>query len=82
MDMQQLLDEVKHLDADSLERLKQQIAQREDELRAQQHPQTAEEWSALIDQFLDDFWGDTPPAAQTEILDAIRQKNIGRENRH
>lgn len=82
MDMQQLLDEVKHLDADSLERLKQQIAQREDELRALQHPRTAEEWSAAIDQFLDEFWGNTPPDEQAKILDAIRQKNIGRENRH
>lgn len=75
MDMQQLLDEVRHLDADSLERLKQQIAQREDELRAQQHPQTAAEWSAVIDQFLDDFWGDTPAEAQKAIVEAIRIKN-------
>ncbi|MCC6972494.1 MAG: hypothetical protein IT322_00640 [Anaerolineae bacterium] len=73
--MQQLLDEVRHLDADSLERLKQQIAQREDELRAQQHPQTAAEWSAVIDQFLDDFWGDTPAEAQKAIVEAIRIKN-------
>lgn len=75
MDMQQLLDEVKHLDADSLERLKQQIAQREDELRAQQRPHTAAEWSAVIDHFLDDFWGDTPAEAQKAIVEAIRIKN-------
>lgn len=76
MDMQQLLDAVKHLDADSLLQLRQQIAQREDELRVQQHPQTAQEWREVIDEFLDNFWGDTPDEEQEAIVDAIRIKNI------
>ena len=76
MDMQQLLAEVEHLDEDALMQLKQQIAQRENELRSQQRSRTAVEWGQVLTQFLDDFWADTPAEEQTHIVEAIRIKNI------
>ena len=76
MDMQQLLAEVEHLDEDALVQLKQQIAQRENELRRQHHPRTELEWGQVLTQFLDDFWADTPAEEQTHIVEAIRTKNI------
>ena len=76
MDMQQLLAEVEHLDEDALMQLKQQIAQRENELRNQHRPHTAAEWGQVLTQFLDDFWADTPAEEQNHIVEAIRIKNI------
>ena len=76
MDMQQLLAEVEHLDEDALVQLKQQIAQRENELRSQHRPRTTVEWGQVLTQFLDDFWADTPAEEQTHIVEAIRIKNI------
>jgi hypothetical protein len=75
MDMQQLLAEIEHLDAAELEQVRQQIAQREDELRTQQRPRTVEEWSALSKDFLDDFWADTEVEEKEAIVEAIREKN-------
>jgi hypothetical protein len=76
MDVEQLLAELEHLDESALEQLKEGIARRERELHAMQHPHTAEEWGAVVDQFLDEFWGETPAEEQKEIVDAIRFKNI------
>jgi hypothetical protein len=76
MDVEQLLAEVAHLDENALEQLKQEIARRESELRAQQRPHTAEEWGIVVNQFLDDFWADTPAEEQNNIIEAIRIKNI------
>ena len=76
MDMQQLLADVDHLDEDALAQLKQQIAQRENELRTQSRPRTAAAWGEVLTQFLDDFWADTPAEEQTHIVEAIRIKNI------
>ncbi len=75
MDMERLLAELGHLDENALEVLREGIAQRETELRAQQHPRTAEEWGVLLDHFVNDFWDDTPPEEQRRILEAIRLKN-------
>ncbi len=72
MDIQQLLTEVDHLDEEALAQLKQQIARREEELHTQKHPQTAQEWSVVIDQFLDDFCADTPTEEQKAVVEAIR----------
>ena len=76
MNVDELLAEVAHLDEAALEKLKEEIARRESELHAQQRPHTAEQWVALVTQFLDDFWGDTPAEEQTSIVEAIRIKNI------
>ncbi len=76
MDIQQLLTEVAHLDENALEQLKQQITRREEELHTHKRPQTAQEWSDAIDQFLDDFWVDTPAEEKIAIIDAMRIKNI------
>jgi len=76
MDMQQLLAEVEHLDEDALVQLKQQIAQRENELRNQHRPRTELEWGQVLTQFLDDFWADTSAEEQKHIIEAIRIKNI------
>lgn len=81
MDMQQLLAEVEHLDENDLEQLKQQIARRERQLRTQQRPRNAEEWGTALNQFLDDFWADTPAEDQQAIVEAIRIKNMPPINR-
>lgn len=75
MNVEQLLSEVEHLDKNALEQLKEGIAQRENELRLQQRPRTAEEWTALSKDFLDDFWADTDAEEKEAILGAIREKN-------
>jgi hypothetical protein len=75
MTLEQLLEEVDHLDENGLEQLKQQIARREGELNTRTRPQTAQEWSDATDQFLDDFWADTDEEEKEAILVAIREKN-------
>jgi len=75
MTIEQLLAEVEHLDEWTLEQLKARIARRESELNAPR-PRTAEEWGEALNQFLDDFWGDTPEEEQKEIIEAIRFKTI------
>jgi len=75
MNMEQLLAEVEHLDETALERLKERIAQREIELRLQQRPHTVEEWAAVSQALLNDFWADTDADEKAAILDAIREKN-------
>jgi hypothetical protein len=76
MNVERLLTEVEHLDENALEQLKDGIARRESELRAQRKQRTAEDWGVVLDQFLDEFWSDTTASEQDRILEAIRFKNI------
>ncbi len=72
MSVEQLLEELRHLTPDELERLKAGIKQRESEL--EQRPTTAEEWGKRIKQFLDEFWADTPEEEREAIIAAIRYR--------
>ncbi len=78
MDLQDLIAEIQHLLPQDLERLKVTIAQREQELSQQTKSIHAEAVAKEIDEFLNEFWQDTPEAEQAEIIEAIRIKNFGR----
>lgn len=67
---------VEHVDENASEQLKEEIAQSENELRIPSHSRTTEEWGGLIDKFITDFWADTPAEEQSNIVEAIRSKNI------
>ena len=75
MDVEQLLAEVEHLDENALAQLKEVIARRERKLQMPR-PSTVEEWGILLNEFIDEFWGDTPADEQNNIIEAIRIKNI------
>jgi hypothetical protein len=76
MDLSALETEINQLQADELAKLKIVIAERERELTNQAHPQTSEQWDKAIQNFLDEFWADTPDNEKDEFIAAIRFKNI------
>jgi flagellar motor switch protein FliG len=71
MTLQEILDAIDHLSADELEQVKAHVLNRT--------TQPTDQLEARLRQFVDDFWQDTPPSEQAEIVDAIRIKNLPSE---
>lgn len=71
MNLSDLLAAVDNLPADELEQLKAHIAEREG---TGKQPRTVEEWKTVINNILDEFWGDSSEEEMRDLLAAIRQK--------